>query len=300
MTGFNDEPLTYEESMRLVHSNINEWTKSLERINTTVKQWREYLEKHRQNEARDSVSGPSRTRSDSLQSINEESHHFSKPTHIRFEDTRARTRPSLVRKPSETREIVFFDANSQKLLEELVKSFQSVRSRILRALAANDLAATSRAVKARKADPKTLSATLGSSSTASQTIGEEVDPLDKQVRRLEYLLKCSMDACEEAAYQLLRKGACDAQMQNITRRLKECWGLVKPQKAEMSPPRSLSTRSGSSPSRSMTQPTTATTPVVLEVDDDDEDSGNEGELDAQFDALRLKSKQMASRVHGSG
>ncbi|KAF2226952.1 hypothetical protein BDZ85DRAFT_56191 [Elsinoe ampelina] len=300
MPGFNEEPLSHEESMQLVHSKIDEWTRSLERINSTVQRWREYLSKHQESEARDQAPRLTRTRSDSLQSINEEKHHFTKSTQIRFEDTRSRRQPSPTSRTREVKQVVFFDSTSQKQFEELVKNVQYVRSRVLRTIAVSELAATSQSVNAKRSVSKTLSLRTGGTTSRPETVKEEINPLDKDVRRLEYLLKQSMDQCEEAAYQLLRKGICDVQFQNIRRRLKECSEIVRSHVVALTPPRALSTRSGTSPSRPPTQNAATSAIEVLEVDDEDDDSGDEGELDAKLDALRLKSKQMASRVPTSG
>lgn len=295
MATLYEEPLTNEQSLQFVHDHISEWNNLLEKIDSSVRQWRQYLDTHRDNEAHDSAPKHSRTRSDSMQSINEDSPHFSKRIQFEIEVKQPFAQRIPARRVRDDKQLVLFDATSQGLLDELVRKLQGARNRLIRTISASDPPAASRSVQIRSNGSKGSSPRTPRSQPTAVPGRECSDPLIKTVKRLDHLITQSQHELEEAAYQLLRKGTCSTQ--NVNRLFSECAELARPRDARLASPLSSSLRSGSSPSRSIGQ--RSDVPEVLEVDDADEDSDGEGEaLDARLDAIRLRSKQMASRIHG--
>ncbi|PNS18771.1 hypothetical protein CAC42_5310 [Sphaceloma murrayae] len=314
MAALNESPATQEQSLQLVQSGIGQWDALLTKIDASVNHWRQYLDEHRDSGAREPESRFSRVRSDSMQSFNDERPHLSKSASSRHEPTSPSPSPSSVRKQRDTKGHVLFDAASQRRLDELVRKLQTVRSKLMGTIAAaesaslkpptgstrvqNQIGVIHRPGPAATNQPR-QSSPLVRKATGTSRSGRGQSPLDDKIRRLEVLIKEMQEDCEEAANQLLRKGTCSTQLHSAREHLLKCAALVKPHQAEVTPSRSTTARSASSPSRSI--PSLGIPAAAgLEVDDDDDASSEEGEaLDARIDAIRMRSKQMAYRIHAT-
>lgn len=124
--------------------------------------------------------------------------------HEEFDNISGRD-PTLVNSAS----VVVFDARSQKMLEELVNSFQSARNFLLKALKSK----RGNEIKRRHCAKTELD--------NANAVAKSVDETGKHIVQIEKLIGLSQQHCEDASHRLLRRGSCSDELAEIDRTLQQ-------------------------------------------------------------------------------